>query len=239
MDQANFTKTPNIKVIGVGGGGNNTINFLKESGHCPDVMMYALNTDEQALRNCKADVTLPIGKTITRGLGAGSDPEVGRRAAEESREEIEKILENTDIVFVASGMGGGTGTGAAPEVAKYARDKGILTFAISTTPFVFEGAMRFHLALDGVKKLKANSDVCLIISNQNLIESHGDVYVEESFSLPDSVMETTISGLIELLTAHSQYGRNLDLNHLYNTLQNAGLALVSQAKVSDREKSSA
>lgn len=239
MDQANFTKTPNIKVIGVGGGGNNTINFLKESGHCPDVMMYAFNTDEQALRNCKADVTLPIGKTITRGLGAGSDPEVGRRAAEESREEIEKILENTDIVFVASGMGGGTGTGAAPEVAKYARDKGILTFAISTTPFVFEGAMRFHLALDGVKKLKANSDVCLIISNQNLIESHGDVYVEESFSLPDSVMETTISGLIELLTAHSQYGRNLDLNHLYNTLQNAGLALVSQAKVSDREKSSA
>ena len=93
MDQANFTKTPNIKVIGVGGGGNNTINFLKESGHCPDVMMYALNTDEQALRNCKADVTLPIGKAITRGLGAGSDPEVGRRAAEESREEIEKILE--------------------------------------------------------------------------------------------------------------------------------------------------
>ncbi len=225
--QDTFNINHNIKVIGVGGGGNNTLNFLKTTKYGNQIQMFALNTDEQALRTSCADNKIPIGASLTQGLGAGSIPSVGKKAAIESRDEIDKILDDTDLLFIAAGMGGGTGTGAAPEIAKYAQEKGILTIAVVTTPFLFEGKMRMDLALQGVKELRENTDVCLVISNQNLVKNHGEEYVEDSFKLTDTVLETAINALLHLLESNSNLGNNLTINDFMSLFKDAGFAMIS------------
>lgn len=216
-----------MKVFGVGGGGNNTVDYLKTIGIDGKVVTYALNTDAQALKNSKADFKIKLGEELTQGLGAGALPSVGAEAARESRQFIEDHLENTDILFIAAGMGGGTGTGAAPEIANYAREKGLLTIAIVTTPFTFEGTSRMRSAIGGVKALEETCDVCLVISNQNLINNHSDVFVEEAFVLPDNVLKTAIFAFISVLTNSTALGKDISYNQLKSMLTNAGLAVIS------------
>lgn len=216
-----------MKVFGVGGGGNNTVDHLKTIGIDGKVITYALNTDAQALKNSKADFKIKLGEELTQGLGAGSLPSVGAEAARESRQLIEGHLDDTDILFIAAGMGGGTGTGAAPEIANYAREKGLLTIAVVTTPFTFEGTNRMRSAIGGVKALEETCDVCLVISNQNLIHNHSDVFVEDAFELPDNVLKTAILAFISVLTNSTTYGKDISYNQLKGMLTNAGLAVIS------------
>ena len=214
-----------IKVFGIGGGGSNTIDYIKEN-LSDNLMTYSLNTDDQALKLSKADKKIRLGKVLTKGLGAGAIPEIGARAAEESQEEIKKELENTDILFIAAGMGGGTGTGAAPKIASYAKEMGILTFGVVTTPFDFEGKKRMEMALEGAKLLEQEADVCIMISNQSLIKNHGDKFIEDAFSLSDSVLKTDISAVIKAITTKSTYTKSFDLNAIKENFTNAGVAVL-------------
>lgn len=218
-----------MKVFGVGGGGNNTVDYIETIGLGKEVTTYALNTDNQALKNSKADFKIKLGEQLTQGLGAGAIPTVGAQAARESKAEIEKFLDDgqTDILFVAAGMGGGTGTGAAPEIASYAKEKGITTISIVTTPFDFEGKSRLKSAMAGVKLLEENSDVCLVISNQNLVNKHPNVFLEEAFVLPDKILQTAIASFVRVLTHKSELGKSINLNDLKKRLTDAGLAVVS------------
>src|SRR5690554_4963603 len=158
-----------IKVIGVGGGGTNAVNRMIETG-MKGVEFIAINTDGQALLRSNADIRLRIGDKITKGLGAGANPQIGRQAAEESREEIQALLENTDMVFITAGMGGGTGTGAAPVIAEIARKTGALTVGVVTKPFEFEGKVRKRQAEEGVKALKEQVDTLITIPNERLLQ---------------------------------------------------------------------
>lgn len=158
-----------IKVFGVGGGGNNAVNRMIDE-KIKGIEFISINTDRQALVTSKAENQIQIGEKLTRGLGAGADPEVGRKAAEESKEQIEELLQDTDMVFVTAGMGGGTGTGAAPVVAQLAKQKGILTVGVVTKPFGFEGKVRMKNAEAGIEELKANVDTLITIPNDRLLE---------------------------------------------------------------------
>src|SRR3954447_9106858 len=169
----NLDQNARIKVIGVGGGGNNAVNRMIEEG-VEGVEFIALNTDAQALQYSKAGITMQIGATLTRGLGAGANPEVGKLAVEESRSQIEEVLEGADMVFVTAGMGGGTGTGAAPAVARIARELGALTIGIVTRPFGFEGKKRMRHADHGIQELKENVDTLIVIPNQKLLAISND-----------------------------------------------------------------
>lgn len=170
-----------ILVIGVGGGGNNAVNRMIEEG-IQGVEFICINTDKQHLLNCKAPICLQIGEKLTKGLGAGADPEVGKAAAEENREEITDIVKGADMVFVTCGMGGGTGTGAAPIVAEISKDMGILTVGIVTKPFRFEARSRMNNALSGIEKLKQNVDTLIVIPNDKLLE-----IVDRRTSMPDAL----------------------------------------------------
>jgi cell division protein FtsZ len=158
-----------IKVIGVGGGGSNAVNRMIEAG-VQGVEFIAVNTDAQALSRAKAPIRLQIGEKLTRGLGAGAKPEIGKKAAEESREQLENVLKGADMVFVTAGMGGGTGTGAAPEIASIARELGALTVGVVTKPFTFEGRRRASQAEQGVAALKENVDTLIVIPNDRLLD---------------------------------------------------------------------
>ena len=179
------TNPAQIKVVGVGGAGNNAVNRMIESGlKC--VEFIAINTDKQDLTLSKATQKIQIGEKITKGLGAGADPTIGARAAEESREEIAQVLENADMVFVTAGMGGGTGTGAAPIVAEIAKEMGILTVGIVTKPFWFEGATRAKNAAAGIECLKDAVDTLVVVPNDKLLElAEKKTALTESFSLAD------------------------------------------------------
>lgn len=214
-----------IKVLGVGGGGSNTTDFIKKS-NMKGIETYSINTDNQALEQSNADTKIHIGKTLTKGLGAGAIPEIGRAAAEESREELIAEIEDADIVFVASGMGGGTGTGAAPYIASLAKDLGILTIAIVTKPFAFEGRTRMEKAVEGIAKLNEIADITVVIPNQKLIEEHEDKYIEEAFTIPDDVLRVAVESLIRMLDSNSQVGQSIDLNALIATLTDRGLAVM-------------
>ncbi|MBQ3829551.1 MAG: cell division protein FtsZ, partial [Spirochaetales bacterium] len=163
------TPPTDIKVIGVGGGGGNAINRMIENG-LKKVTFVALNTDVQALQRSNAQVRIPIGKELTGGLGAGGIPDMGQKAAEESKDEIRDILEGTDMVFITAGMGGGTGTGAAPVVAEIAKGMNILTVAVVTTPFAFEGRKKLQFANEGIDRLRKNVDTLILIPNQYLLK---------------------------------------------------------------------
>ena len=188
-----------IKVIGVGGAGNNSINRMIEAG-IKNVEFIAINTDRQILSKSNAEVKLQIGEQLTRGLGAGGSAEIGEKAAEESREEIEKVLEGANMVFITAGMGGGTGTGAAPVVAEIAKSKNILTIAIVTKPFTFEGRKKALQAEKGLEKLKSNVDSLIVVPNDKLLQIiDRKTSMKDAFMIADDILRQGVQGISDLL----------------------------------------
>ena len=211
-----------IKVIGVGGGGNNAVSRMIYAG-ITSASFVAINTDKQALLMSKAESRLQIGEQLTRGLGAGADPEVGRKAAEESKELIQEILKDTDLVFVTAGMGGGTGTGAAPVVANIAKEMGILTIAVVTKPFRFEGKKRMENAENGIKELKNVVDTLVVIPNDKLLTIvPKNTPIIDAFKTADDVLRQGIQGISDLIVTSSLI--NLDFADVKAIMKNKGLA---------------
>ena len=232
MSQPNYQAV--IKVVGVGGGGVNALNRMIASG-LRGVEFVAVNTDAQALLMSDADVKLDIGRDITRGLGAGADPEVGRRAAQEHEAEIESALKGADMVFVTAGEGGGTGTGAAPVVAQIAKRLGALTVGVVTRPFNFEGKRRAVQADEGIKALRAEVDTLIVVPNQRLLEmSNKKISALEAFMTADDVLRAGVQGISDLIVVPGLI--NLDFNDVKSVMQGAGSALmgIGTAKGEDR-----
>src|ERR671913_224361 len=189
-----------IKVVGIGGGGTNAVNRMINSG-LQGVEFIAINTDAQALQMCDADQKIHIGEKITRGLGAGADPKIGMEAAEENKAEIEEAMRGADMVFVTAGKGGGTGTGAAPVVAKIARDSGALTVGVVTRPFAFEGRRRSTYAEEGIKRLKENVDSLIIIPNDRLLQvAEKRTSMMDAFKMADDILRKGVQGITDLIT---------------------------------------
>ena len=223
-----------IKVVGVGGGGVNAVNRMIELG-LRGVEFIAINTDAQALLMSDADVKLDVGRELTRGLGAGADPEVGRRAAEDHAEEIEEALRGADMVFVTAGEGGGTGTGGAPVVAKIAKSIGALTIGVVTKPFSFEGRRRQTQAETGVAKLKEEVDTLIVVPNDRLLEiSDRGISMIEAFATADQVLLAGVQGITDLITTPGLI--NLDFADVKSVMQGAGSALmgIGSARGADR-----
>ena len=223
-----------IKVVGGGGGGVNALNRMIQAG-LKGVEFVAINTDSQALLMSDADVKLDIGRDITRGLGAGADPEVGRRAAEDHADEIEVALRGSDMVFVTAGEGGGTGTGAAPVVAKISKQIGALTVGVVTRPFNFEGKRRAVQAEDGIKVLAGEVDTLIVVPNQRLLEmTNKNISAVEAFFTADDVLRAGVQGISELIIIPGLI--NLDFADVKSVMQNAGSALmgIGTAKGEDR-----
>ena len=216
-----------IKVIGVGGGGSNAINHMFKQG-IKGVDFIVCNTDSQALQNSSVPNKIQLGVNLTEGLGAGANPEVGQQSAIESIEEIEKMLDsNTKMVFITAGMGGGTGTGAAPVIAQLAKERDILTVGIVTIPFQFEGKVRQDQALQGVEKLRRQVDSLIVINNNKLREVYGNLGFKAGFSKADEVLATASRGIAEVITHH--YTQNIDLKDAKTVLSNSGTAIMGSA----------
>ncbi|HBL52218.1 MAG: cell division protein FtsZ [Candidatus Blackburnbacteria bacterium RIFCSPHIGHO2_02_FULL_39_13] len=214
-----------IKVISIGGGGGNAINHMIHEIKIDAVEFIAMNTDAQVLLNNSADTKLQIGEKITRGLGVGGDPEVGQKAAEESREKIKELLIDSDMVFLTAGMGGGTGTGATPVVAQIARESGALTVAIVTKPFAFEGARRAVSAEDGIEKLADCVDALIVIPNQRLMDViDRKVSLLDAFKVVDSVLTQGVQGIAEIITIPGLI--NVDFADVRTIMRDAGSALL-------------
>jgi len=225
-----------IKVIGVGGGGSNAINHMFQQG-IKGVDFVICNTDSQALQNSTVPNKIQLGVSLTEGLGAGANPEVGEKAALESIEAISTMLDtNTKMVFITAGMGGGTGTGAAPVIAKLAKDKDILTVGIVTIPFKFEGKMRNAQARIGVEKLRAHVDSLIVINNDKLREVYGNLGFKAGFSKADEVLATASKGIAEVITHH--YTQNIDLRDAKTVLSNSGTAIMGSANASGANRAS-
>ena len=223
-----------IKVIGVGGGGGNAVNRMIEE-NVKGVEFIAVNTDVQALKNSKAETVIQLGPKYTRGLGAGSQPEVGEKAAEESEQFIREALEGADMVFITAGMGGGTGTGAAPIVAAVAKELGALTVGVVTRPFTFEGPKRGRFAAEGIAKLKENVDTLLIISNNRLLEIvDKKTPMLEAFREADNVLRQGVQGISDLITAPGYV--NLDFADVKTVMENQGTALMGIGVASGEER---
>jgi cell division protein FtsZ len=217
---------PKIKVIGVGGGGNNMINYMAAKG-IKDVELIAANTDIQALKTSKAHKKIQLGKSLTKGLGAGMRPEVGEKAAEESFEEVKEALEGSDLVFISAGMGGGTGTGAAPIIAKAAKEVGALTIGVVTKPFTFEGPRRRKLAEEGTNKLKNETNSIVVIPNDKILTIiDRKVGRREAFSLVDDVLYKAVSGISNMVISYGENDINVDFNDLKTVMSHQGLALM-------------
>ncbi|MDY0140013.1 MAG: cell division protein FtsZ, partial [Candidatus Izemoplasmatales bacterium] len=219
-----FNQKPKIKVVGIGGGGGSAINRMIEN-EVPGVEFVAMNTDAQVLRLSKADVRLQLGKSLTRGLGAGANPEVGRQAALESEDEIRDILAETDMVFITAGMGGGTGTGASPIVAKIAREMGCLTIGIVTKPFGFEGKRRMSVALEGLEQLKPYVDTLIVIPNDKLfyIVDRNTSYLD-AFREADKVLRQGVQGITEIIAMPGVV--NVDFADVKTVMKDKGTALM-------------
>ncbi|MCP1143947.1 cell division protein FtsZ [Lysinibacillus endophyticus] len=214
----------NIKVIGVGGGGNNAVNRMIEHG-VQGVDFIAVNTDAQALNLSKAEYKLQIGNKLTRGLGAGANPEVGKKAAEESREQIEEVLRGADMVFVTAGMGGGTGTGAAPVIASIARDLGALTVGVVTRPFSFEGRKRQTQAIGGISAMKESVDTLIVIPNDKLLQIvDKSTPMLEAFREADNVLRQGVQGISDLIATPGLI--NLDFADVKTIMSDKGSALM-------------
>ncbi|MHB0979689.1 MAG: cell division protein FtsZ [Thermoleophilia bacterium] len=213
-----------IKVVGVGGGGTNAVNRMVDAG-LKGVEFIAVNTDAQALLMCDADVKIHIGGKITRGLGAGANPEVGRQAAEESRDELREALKGADMVFVTAGKGGGTGTGAAPVIAELARELGALTVGVVTKPFTFEGRKRASQAEQGIEALSRKVDTLIIIPNDRLLQVvERRTSIIEAFKVADDVLRQGVQGITDLITVPGLI--NLDFADVRTIMRNAGSALM-------------
>lgn len=219
-------ESPNIiKVVGVGGGGGNAVAHMYKQ-NIKGVSFVVLNTDAQALKNSPVYNRLLIGSEITKGLGAGNDPEVARQAAEESTEDIKNIFNDaTEMVFITAGMGGGTGTGAAPVVAKIAHERGLLTVGIVTIPFIFEGQKKIIKALEGAKKMRQFVDALLIINNERLTEIYPDLELDNAFGIADDTLSVAAKSISELITMNGKI--NLDFKDVNTTLRNGGVAIIS------------
>ncbi|RDY58895.1 cell division protein FtsZ [Flagellimonas nanhaiensis] len=219
-----------IKVIGVGGGGSNAINHMFQAG-INGVDFVICNTDAQALQNSPVPNKIQLGVSLTEGLGAGANPDVGEQAALESMEEIKSMLEHTTkMAFITAGMGGGTGTGAAPVIAKLAKEMDVLTVGIVTIPFQFEGAMRNKQAQAGIEKLRSNVDSLIVINNNKLREVYGNLGFKAGFSKADEVLATAARGIAEVITHH--YTQNIDLRDAKTVLSNSGTAIMGSATAS-------
>ncbi len=216
-----------IKVIGVGGGGSNAINHMFKQG-IKGVDFVVCNTDSQALQNSPVPTKIQLGVNLTEGLGAGANPEVGQQSAIESLAEIEKVLDaNTKMVFITAGMGGGTGTGAAPVIAKLAKEKDILTVGIVTIPFQFEGKVRGEQAMQGVNRLRKEVDSLIVINNNKLRDVYGNLGFKAGFSKADEVLATASRGIAEVITHH--YTQNIDLKDAKTVLSKSGTAIMGSA----------
>ncbi|MDR1090753.1 MAG: cell division protein FtsZ [Prevotella sp.] len=214
-----------IKVIGVGGGGGNAVNHMYNEG-IHDVSFALCNTDNQALGESPVETRVQLGKKTTEGLGAGNRPEVARAAAEESRGDIERLLnDGTRMVFITAGMGGGTGTGAAPVVARIAKTMGILTVGIVTIPFVFEGRKKIIQALKGVEDIANSVDALLVINNERLIDIYADLTIPNAFAKADDTLTIAAKGIAEIITVHGHI--NLDFADVKTILKDGGVAIMS------------
>ena len=223
-----------ILVIGVGGGGGNALNRMIDEG-MTSVQFIAINTDAQDLENNNSQTKLQIGKELTKGLGAGANSEVGRAAVEENKEIIIQDIKNADMVFITAGMGGGTGTGAAPAVAKIAKELGALTVGIVTKPFAFEGPIRKKRAIEGIKELKKNCDTLLVIPNETLLElADNSTTVNESFKLADSVLNQATKGISDLINKPGLI--NLDFADVKTVMHNMGDAIMGTGIAQGEER---
>jgi len=224
MDDESVDNGAYIKVIGVGGGGGNAINTMIASG-LQGVEFIAANTDLQALETAQADIRLQLGVNLTRGLGAGANPEIGRKAAQEDREAIMKALDGADMVFVTAGMGGGTGTGAAPVIASMAREKNILTVAVVTKPFTFEGRQRMKQAEAGIHDLRDHVDTLIVIPNQRLLEVVDKrTPLREAFQVADDVLRQAVQSISDLILVPGLV--NLDFADVRTIMQSQGKAIM-------------
>lgn len=211
-----------IKVVGVGGGGNNAVNRMIDAD-VKGINFIAVNTDKQALLNSKSDNKIQIGEKLTNGLGAGSNPNIGFKAAEESKTELQDVLEETDLVFITAGMGGGTGTGAAPYIAELSREKDILTVAVVTKPFMFEGKKRMDNARQGIEKLSESVDTIIVIPNDKLLEiTDKKATLLEAFDIADDVLKQGIQGISDLIAIPAVI--NLDFADVKTIMAKQGLA---------------
>lgn len=240
MDFNNITfdlpknKSASIKVIGVGGGGSNAVNYMFQQG-ITGVDFVVANTDAQALYNSPVPNKIQLGASITEGLGAGANPEVGEQAALESIDDIKNLLDsNTKMLFITAGMGGGTGTGAAPIIANIAKEMGILTVGICTAPFYFEGKMRLEQAKVGIEKFRQNVDSLIIINNDKLRELYGNLGYKTGFAKADEVLSTAAKGIAEVITHH--YATNIDLRDAKTVLADSGTAIMGSAQAGGENK---
>ncbi|WP_143286906.1 cell division protein FtsZ [Caenibacillus caldisaponilyticus] len=225
LDYMEMEQLANIKVIGVGGGGSNAVNRMIESG-VQGVEFICANTDAQALKLSKAQIKLQIGEKLTRGLGAGANPEIGKKAAEESREQIEEVLRGADMVFVTAGMGGGTGTGAAPVIAEIAKNIGALTVGVCTRPFTFEGRKRAMQAAGGIANLKEKVDTLIVIPNDRLLEIvDRNTPMLEAFREADNVLRQGVQGISDLIAVPGLI--NLDFADVKTIMTEGGSALMA------------
>ncbi|MGN0380046.1 MAG: cell division protein FtsZ [Butyrivibrio sp.] len=222
--ESELTSSARIIVVGVGGAGNNAVNRMVDQ-NIGGVELIGINTDKQALKLCKASTAIQIGEKLTKGLGAGAKPEVGQKAAEESTEELTQALQGADMVFVTCGMGGGTGTGAAPVVAKIAKDMGILTVGVVTKPFSFEAKQRMVNALSGIERLKESVDTLIVIPNDRLLEIvDKKTKMSEALKKADEVLQQAVQGITDLIKVPGLI--NLDFADVKTVMQNKGIAHI-------------
>ncbi len=229
---------PRLKVVGVGGAGGNAVNEMVQS-NVRNVQFVAVNTDEQALSRSSAELKVTIGRTVTNGMGAGSDPSKGRESAIEDQDRISAVMEGADMIFVAAGMGGGTGTGAAPEVARVAREADLLVVGVVTTPFEFEGEARSEIAQQGIAALSEHAHSIVTIPNERLIEyfceqGDGDVSMEEAFSESNKVLRNAVHGIAELLTCPGRI--NVDLADVRRVMQEPGRVVIGAGEASGADR---
>ena len=223
-----------IKVIGIGGGGGNAVDHML-SASLDGVEFVNANTDAQALRRSGVEKFVQLGESLTKGLGAGSDPDIGRQAAMEDRDKVSEILEGTDMIFITAGMGGGTGTGAAPVVAQLAREKGILTVAVVTRPFIFEGKKRIHVADQGIRELSELVDSLIIIPNEKILEvMGGKVTLLDAFATANEVLLNAVQGIAELITRPGLI--NVDFADVRTVMAEMGMAMMGSATVSGPDR---
>ena len=227
-------KSSIIKVIGVGGGGSNAVNFMFQQG-ITDVDFIVCNTDQQALANSPVAIKIHLGQTLTEGLGAGNQPEKGKEAAIENLDDVTRVLENnTKMVFITAGMGGGTGTGAAPVIAKAAKDLGILTVGIITIPFRFEGKRRIEQAIKGVQEINKFVDSLLVINNERLREIYGDLGITEAFTKADNVLSIAAKGIAEIITKKGHV--NVDFADVKTVMTESGVAVMGSGMAEGEDR---
>ena len=227
-------KDARIVVIGVGGGGNNAIDRMMESG-MTGVDFMAMNTDKHVLLKCRADTKIQLGEKLTRGLGAGANPEIGEKAANESRDEIASSLKGYDMVFITAGMGGGTGTGAAPIVAEVAKEMGILTVGVVTKPFTFEGRRKMMAANKGIDKFRTHIDSLVVIPNDRILKVVDEkVTVDNAFKLVDEVLSKSVQGIVDIITKIGDM--NVDFADVRATMSNRGVVHMGVGKASGKNR---